>query len=90
MKSKEFIAELATRSNLSVKETNQLVVSLINEMSSQLTDNNTIAIHGFGTSEVIKKAERITVNPVAKQRLLIPPKLVLSFRQSTTLKEKFK
>ena len=90
MKSKEFIAELATRSNLSVKETNQLVVSLINEMSSQLTDNNTIAIHGFGTFEVKKKAERITVNPVTKQRLLIPPKLVLSFRPSTTLKEKFK
>ena len=90
MKSKEFIAELANRSNLSVKDTNQLVASLINEMSSQLMDDNTIAIHGFGTFEVKKKAERITVNPVSKQRLLIPPKLVLSFRPSTTLKEKFK
>ena len=40
--------------------------------------------------EIKKKLERISVNPVTKQRLLVPPKLVLTFRPSNVLKDKFK
>ena len=40
--------------------------------------------------EVKKKAERITINPTTKLRMLVPPKLVLTYRPSTTLKDKFK
>ena len=42
------------------------------------------------TFEVKKKLERVSVNPVTKQRLLIPPKLMLTFKPSAGLKEKFK
>ncbi|EXY65380.1 HU family DNA-binding protein, partial [Bacteroides fragilis] len=45
---------------------------------------------GFGTFEVKKKAERIVINPVTKLRLLVPPKLVLAFKPSPILKDKFK
>ena len=51
---------------------------------------NVIAIQGFGSFEVKKKAERISINPASKQRMLVPPKLVLSYRPSNTLKDKFK
>ena len=37
-----------------------------------------------------KKAERISVNPTTKQRMLVPPKLVLTYKPSTLLKDKFK
>ena len=56
----------------------------------QLEDGNVIAIQGFGSFEVKKKAERISINPSTKQRMLVPPKLVLSYRPSNTLKDKFK
>lgn len=59
-------------------------------MTQELQDGNTIAIQGFGSFEVKKKLERVSVNPVTQQRLLIPPKLVLSFKPSITLKDKFK
>ena len=55
-----------------------------------LLEGKTIAIQGFGTFEVKKKMERISVNPTTQQRMLIPPKLVLSYKPSTNLKEKFK
>ena len=51
---------------------------------------NIISIQGFGTFEVKKKAERISVNPTTKQRMLVPPKLVLTYKPSTLLKDKFK
>ena len=90
MNNKEFISELSQRSNYNNKETTRLVSSLLSIMTQELQDGNTIAIQGFGSFEVKKKLERISVNPVTQQRLLIPPKLVLTFKPSISLKEKFK
>ena len=82
MNNKEFTSELAKRLGYTTKETSELMTKLINTMSQQLEDANTISIYGFGTFEVKKKTERISVNPTSKQRLLIPPKLVLNFKPS--------
>ena len=90
MNNKEFTSELANRLGYTTKETSELMTKLINTMSQQLEDANTISIYGFGTFEVKKKTERISVNPTSKQRLLIPPKLVLNFKPSSLLKDKFK
>ena len=59
-------------------------------MTQELEEGNVIAIQGFGSFEVKKKAERISINPASKQRMLVPPKLVLSYKPSNTLKDKFK
>ena len=59
-------------------------------MSQELQDGNSVSIQGFGTFDVKKKMERISDNPVTHQRMLIPPKLVLSYKPSVSLKEKFK
>ena len=56
----------------------------------ELEEGNVIAVQGFGSFEVKKKAERISINPASKQRMLVPPKLVLSYKPSNTLKDKFK
>jgi DNA-binding protein HU-beta len=73
-----------------MKDTSELVSFLINEMSEQLQNNNQISLQGFGSFEVRKKTERISVNPTNKQRMLVPPKLVLTYRPSNLLKDKFK
>lgn len=90
MNNKEFTSELAERLGYTIKDTSELMSSLISSMSQQLEEGNIIAVQGFGSFEVKKKAERISVNPGSKQRTLIPPKLVLSYRPSNTLKDKFK
>ena len=90
MNNKEFISELSRRFVYTNKDTTQLVSSVINIMTQQLQDGNTVAIQGFGTFEVRKKLERISINPATQQRMLIPPKLVLTYKPSEILKEKFK
>ena len=90
MNNKEFISELSRRFVYTNKDTTQLVSSVISIMTQQLQDGNTVAIQGFGTFEVRKKLERISINPATQQRMLIPPKLVLTYKQSAILKEKFK
>lgn len=90
MNNKEFILELSKKTGYSSKDVSQYVSSLLNIMSQALQDGNSVSIQGFGTFDVKKKLERVSVNPVTHQRMLIPPKLVLSYKPSVTLKEKFK
>lgn len=90
MNNKEFTSELAERLGYTIKDTSELVSSLLSSMAQELEEGNMIAVQGFGTFEVKKKAERISINPVSKQRMLVPPKLVLSYKPSNTLKDKFK
>ena len=90
MNNKEFTSELAERLGYTIKDTSELINSLLASMTQELEEGNMIAVQGFGSFEVKKKAERIFINPASKQRMLVPPKLVLSYRPSNTLKDKFK
>ena len=90
MNNKEFTSELAERLGYTIKDTSEVIGSLLSSMTQELEEGNVIAVQGFGSFEVKKKAERISINPASKQRMLVPPKLVLSYRPSNTLKDKFK
>lgn len=90
MNNKEFISNLANRVEATHEEVQMLSNTLIEIMTHELEEGNIISIQGFGTFEVKKKMERIVVNPSSKQRMLVPPKLVLNFKPSSTLKEKYK
>ena len=90
MNNKEFTSELAERLGYTIKDTSELINSLLASMTQELEEGNMIAVQGFGSFEVKKKAERISINPASKQRMLVPPKQVLSYRPSNTLKDKFK
>ena len=88
MNHKDFISQLTEQTNVSAKEANRLSQVLTDTMASILDDGDAIAIQGFGLFEVKKKMERIVVNPSTKQRMLVPPKLVVSYKPSDTLKER--
>ena len=79
MNNKEFTSELAERLGYTIKDTSELIGSLLSSMTQELEEGNVIAVQGFGSFEVKKKAERISINPASKQRMLVPPKLVLSY-----------
>ncbi len=88
MNNKEFIAELSRRLGYTVKDTSSLMVALVAEMTEELEDENVIAIQNIGSFEVRKKQERVVVNPAPQQRMLVPPKLVINFKPSTSFKER--
>lgn len=89
MNNKEFIAELSKQINLPIGTTAKLVDDTIRILEDHFLHDETVSISSFGTFEVKKKMERISVNPTTGKRYLIPPKLVLGFKQSNVLKEKF-
>ena len=88
MNSKEFINALATRLQENPKTVKQHVEALVDALANMLDEGATLNVQGFGTYEVKKKKERIIVHPMSKQRQLVPPKLVIAFKPSPTLKDK--
>ncbi len=88
MNNKDFIALLAERTGYSTKKAAQMAAVLADEISVQLEEQNTVSLSGFGSFEVKKKLERVVVNPSTRQRLLVPPKMVVSFKANSILKDK--
>lgn len=90
MNNKEFIAELASRTGYTQADTQQMVRTIIDKMTEDFDNDETVQITGFGTFEVRKRLERVVVNPGTQQRMLVPPKLVLNFKPITAIKENLK
>ena len=88
MNNKEFVNALATRLQKNPQAVKQQIEALVNTMASMLDEGATLTVQGFGTYEVKKKKERIIIHPITKQRQLVPPKLVVTFKPSPTLKDK--
>ena len=59
-------------------------------MNERFQEGENVLLPGFGTFEVKKRMERIIVNPNTRQRLLVPPKLVLSFRPTASIRKVLK
>ena len=90
MNNKEVIAELAERTGYSPRDTQKLASNLIDAMGDAFQEDNSILVPNFGVFETKKKMERVMVSPSTGQRMLVPPKLVLSFKPNQTWKDKLK
>lgn len=88
MNHKELVAAIASKMNLKKPEVENILDTMVQIFREQLSEGNTIGLHNFGNFEVRKKEERLSVHPATQVRTLIPPKLVVNFKQSNTLKEK--
>lgn len=90
MNNKGFIAELSRRTGFTQDDTQKMVSTVIDTMNDAFQRGDIVSVPKFGTFELKKRLERIVINPGTKQRMLVPPKLVLSFKPIASIKEKLK
>lgn len=90
MNNREFIDAYSKEMGCSVAEASVLVERIVSVCTRELQEGNSVCIQDFGTFEVKKKMERVSVIPSTQQRILVPPKLVLGFKPSAGLKERLK
>lgn len=90
MTNKELITELSKRLEWTQTQTAKILDDVVEIISTNLADSNSINIQGFGVFESKRRQERISVNPVSKQRFLIPPKITTAFRPGQVVKDKLK
>lgn len=90
MNHKELITKISTKTKLSKQEVESLLDATVSAFTGELGEGKTIGVQSFGNFEVRKKEERLSVHPATQIRTLVPPKLVVNFKQSNILKDKLK
>ena len=90
MNHKELIAALSEKMNAPKSIVESLLDTTVATCTELLVEEKSIGFQSFGNFEVRKKEERLSVHPATQIRTLIPPKLVVNFKQSTILKDKLK
>ena len=77
MNNKEYIAALAGKLGYPQEQTQKMAKTLIEAMGHHFENGESVVVNGFGTFEV-------------RQRMLVPPKLVLGFKPSSVIKDQYK
>ena len=90
MNSAELITVLSKKLHLPKIEAARLLANTAEVITAELVNNNTVSLHNLGNLEVKKKNERISINPVSGKKMLTPPKLIVKFNASSSLKKKVK
>lgn len=85
---KTFLDTLSQRVNAGKEETSEMVTALCQVLTEAALEGDSVTFPGFGSFEPRKRIERIALHPSTGKRMLIPPKITLTFRPSTLLKQK--
>ncbi len=66
----------------------KMVNELADTLASVLEMDNEVVVAGLGSFETRQKKERVMVNPSTGKKMLVPPKVVINFKMSSTYKSK--
>ena len=86
----ELLTALAQRLQLPKAEVGKRLDETTAIISSELAKNNVVSIMNFGTLEVKKRQERLSIHPNTGKKLLVPPKLIVKYKASVSLSKKLK
>lgn len=86
----ELLTALAQRLQLPKAEVGKRLDETTAIITAELIKSNVVSILNFGTLEVKKRQERLSIHPNTGKKLLVPPKLIVKYRASVSLSKKLK
>ncbi|MGG3182734.1 HU family DNA-binding protein [Priestia megaterium] len=90
MKKAELIDTVATKAELTKRDSKKAVDALFETISNTLAKEEKIQLLGFGTFEVRQRADRTGRNPQTGEEMTIPASKVPAFKTGKELKEAVK
>ena len=87
MDHKSFLIQLQSRLGKDKGEIDSYMSAFLQILKERCSQMDTVAIQGFGLFEPKKK---VVVNPSTGKRMLVPPKMILSFKPGSAIKTKLK
>lgn len=88
MDRRNFIDKVSRLTGDSREQTSALLDALGAVVAEKCSEAETIALPGFGSFEPRKRLEREALHPATGRRILVPPRITLTFRSSTRLKQR--
>ena len=90
MNNKELITAVAEKSGASQKECSAMLDTLTEMVRTEVEQNRETQFLELGILDVREKEQKIMYNPQTGKRSLIPPKLIVGFRASSSVKSQIK
>ncbi len=87
MTKSELINEISTTTNITKKDTEKVLISLINTITKALANGDRVQLVGFGTFDVKIRKERQGRNPSNGEPITIPESKIPSFKAGKSLKD---
>lgn len=86
----ELIGAVASKSEISKKDVEKVINAFTNVVADALVDGDKIQLVGFGTFEVVKRAERQGRNPATGEAMTIAASKSPKFKAGKALKDAVK
>ena len=90
MTNKELIDSISQDTALTKKQTELLLRSTMNAISSTLQGGGSVLLQHFGTFELREQKERSVRNPRTGEMMTVPAKQTVNFKMNARLKEALK
>ena len=87
MNKTELVAAVAEKAGLSKKDADKAVAAVIDAIVDTLKAGDKVALVGFGTFEVKKRAAREGINPLTKEKIKIAASKAPAFKAGKALKD---
>ena len=81
------IEQMAKETKLPKSSCKKCLESFIKTVEGSLKKNKTVVLTGFGTFSVMKRKERVGVNPATGAKMKIPARKVPKFKAGKKLKD---
>ena len=85
MNKTELVGAIAEQAGLSKASAKKALEATLDAIAGAVKKGDKVALVGFGTFAVVKRAKRNGINPATKKAIVIPAKKVLKFKASATL-----
>ena len=86
MSNKELLAKVAETVGVSQKTAGAMIAAMVEMTIDEVREQDSTQFLDMGVLEVKTKEQRTMFNPSTGEKMLIPPKRVLGFRQNTSIK----
>lgn len=90
MNKTELIAAMAEKAEISKKDAEKALTAFTNIVADTLVDGDRVSITGFGTFEVVERAERQGRNPATGEAITIAASKSPKFKAGKALKDAVK
>jgi nucleoid DNA-binding protein len=87
---KDLIDRVSKERDITKKDAKEFIECIFDTLSDELADEKGVSIPGLGTFKTKTREERKAYSPHHETYILVPPKCVVDFTPSSTLKDNLK
>ena len=90
MKKEELVEMLAKKTGTSKKDANDMMVALVDILTSSMKSGKIVPVPGIGIFQVRKREKRTGINPMTKKTITIPATKYPHFKAGKAFKDAVK